>query len=1388
MSTFVSTLSNKLIPNFTLSPPTNFELVYKKISHIRSTLQVSSTGNHIVKSITDAEPKIDEEAKANGCKLGIDTHADSSCAGRHVRILEYISGKKFTVKPFLDTYSPQQDVSLINGVVAVDTDDGNGYILELNNFLDFTDNMNDSILVPMQARHNGIIIDDVPRELCYHGVSKQSIYTPDHNFSIPIEYNGPIPFVHVRYPTDEDLENYKWVELTSHSEWNPYPDSFVSAIAESPSSTFDSDCQSLFYDNLVQSINISSIASKSKKSSLSPEELSSLWKIPLQHAKRTLNATTNSYIRTNEGRLSRRFQTDLFQKRYRRMGGWFSRFYTDTLFFKTTTLDQSTCAQIYGNRAKFCKLYPMAVKSQAHESLSTFIHEIGVPSEIHSDGAKEIAQGQFRKLMNRHSIFHTSTEPYSPWENYAEDCIRLMKNSARYFMQAAQTPIRLLDHALIYACDIRNITATSSVAMKGRTPFEVTLGYSPDISEYTTFSWYQYVWYWEPEKPQKQLIGRWLGVTDHIGNGLTYKIINSNAEVLSRSTVIKLSREDLDNVDIQRRMKALADSIEKRIGTYEVAKNLDGQDSMDSPYMHLFDGDENPHPEELLEFLEDNNIPDADEGRYNDILAEELMDRYIGVKVLLPQKGKLQEAQVTSRKRTSDGKMLVGRQDGNPLLDTRLYNVEFPDGGIGEFSTNTIAESLYSNIDEEGYDLGLLDGIIAHRKLDNAISPEDGWYDNNGIRKRVITTKGWELRIKWKDGSTSWIPLKEIKASNPVEVAEYAVSRSIERESAFAWWVPTTLRTRRRMISRIKTSHKIRKRTKFGVIVPASIDEAKALDLENGNDLWERAIKKELEKVKIAFLLLEDNETPPIGSKLINYHIIFDVKMDLTRKARLVAGGHLNKEVPRHLTYSSVVSKESVRMCFMLAALNELDVLAGDIGNAYLNAKPREKCHVIITDELLFGAAAVGKKAVIVRALYGMKSSGAAWRDMISSYLKREMNFEMCLADNDIWYKESTKENGEKYYSYICIYVDDILICSGKPKRYMDKLGEIFHLKPESVKVPDVYLGADVRKKETVDGRNIWIIGANKYLKEALRIANDLLKKCGLRVSGSAKCPYSNSTFRPELDITPLCNSEQIQIYQQLIGILRWLVELGRVDVQLEVTQLSSFLTSPRIGHLHQAFHIFKYLEGKPNSWIPLDPEKLDIKFGGPAEEMPELRREMMKRIYQDAKEDVPSNSPEPRGKSVQVNCYVDANHAGDRVTRRSHTGILIFLNMALVSWFSKKQNTVESSTFGSEFIAMRIAVEKVKALRYKLRMMGVPIDGPANVFADNDSVVKSSMNPESTLNKKHVSIAYHLTRESFAAGIVDVYFIYSKENLADLLTKVLSYNDRKSIFECIFW
>ena len=133
---------------------------------------------------------------------------------------------------------------------------------------------------------------------------------------------------------------------------------------------------------------------------------------------------------------------------------------------------------------------------------------------------------------------------------------------------------------------------------------------------------------------------------------------------------------------------------------------------------------------------------------------------------------------------------------------------------------------------------------------------------------------------------------------------------------------------------------------KFGLKIPQSVDEAYELDKENGNDMWAVAIKKEMDSVQEfkTFQILKDDERVPVGYQEIKCHMIFDIKFnDLRRKARYVAGGHLVGKQPSYNTYSSVVSRESVRIAFLVAALNDLDIIAGDIINAYLHAETKEK-------------------------------------------------------------------------------------------------------------------------------------------------------------------------------------------------------------------------------------------------------------------------------------------------------------------------------------------------------------------------------------------------------------------------------------------------------------
>jgi hypothetical protein len=208
------------------------------------------------------------------------------------------------------------------------------------------------------------------------------------------------------------------------------------------------------------------------------------------------------------------------------------------------------------------------------------------------------------------------------------------------------------------------------------------------------------------------------------------------------------------------------------------------------------------------------------------------------------------------------------------------------------------------------------------------------------------------------------------------------------------------------------------------------------------------------------------------------------------------------------------------------------------------------------------------------------------------------------------------------------------------------------------------------------------------------------------------------------LDQTAELDAQRLNYYQGLVGVLRWICELGQVDILMPVSLMSRYLVSAREGHLQQLFHVFAYLKQCDRSTMVFDDTE-------PSYNLRRFATQDWSKYYPDAKEAIPENMPEPRGKPVMMTCFVDADHAGCQLTRRSHTGVILCINRAPIIWYSKRQNTVESSTFGSEFIAMKIAIELIEGLRYKLRMMGVPIEDPCNVFCDNEAVIKNSTRPE---------------------------------------------------------
>ena len=212
---------------------------------------------------------------------------------------------------------------------------------------------------------------------------------------------------------------------------------------------------------------------------------------------------------------------------------------------------------------------------------------------------------------------------------------------------------------------------------------------------------------------------------------------------------------------------------------------------------------------------------------------------------------------------------------------------------------------------------------------------------------------------------------------------------------------------------------------------------------------------------------------------------------------------------------------------------------------------------------------------------------------------------------------------------------------------------------------------------------------------------------------------------------------------------------------------MSSYVAMPREGHLQQLYHIFAYLKCHHNTRLVLDPSYPHI-------DIDDFEKKNWKEFYGDTKEPQPTNAPRPLGKELLIRCYVDADFAGDLLSRRSRSGFIVMLNMACIYWFSKKQSTLETSTFGSEFCAMKQACEYLRGLRYKLRMMGIPVNNPCFIYGDNQSVLWNTTVPESTLRKKSSSVAYHCVREGVSRDEWRTTYIKSADNPSDFLTKPL--------------
>lgn len=457
--------------------------------------------------------------------------------------------------------------------------------------------------------------------------------------------------------------------------------------------------------------------------------------------------------------------------------------------------------------------------------------------------------------------------------------------------------------------------------------------------------------------------------------------------------------------------------------------------------------------------------------------------------------------------------------------------------------------------------------------------------------------------------------------------------------------------------------------------------------------------------------------------------------------------------------YSRVVSLRGLCIVLFLAELNGLPTCNGlptwstDIGNAYLEAETEEKVYVIGGPE--FGTLQ-GHTLVIVKALYGLRSSGLRWHEKFADCL-RDLGFSQSKAEPDIWLRRA----GD-VYEYIAVYVDDLAMAMTDPAAFTTILQERYNFKLKGTGSITFHLGCDFFRDHT----GVLCMSPHKYIE---KMVDGYIRMFQSKPKATVYSPLKHGDH-PEMHDSPLLGPDAVLQYQSLIGSMQWAISLGHFDIATAVMTLSSFRAAPRDGHLDRAKRVVAYLVWMKQSAIRFRTERPDFSS------LVAPLHSWQHSIYGDVREEIPSDIPIPLGKMVTLTHYVDANLLHDWVSGNSVTGVLHFINQTPIDWHTKKQATVETATYGSKFVAARTCVEQIVDLCNTLRYLGIPVDSHSHMFGDNKAVVDSSTRMDAKLHKRHTALSFLFVRAAIASGMVYFYHSIGSINPADILSKHWAY------------
>ncbi|KAI3770443.1 hypothetical protein L6452_01576 [Arctium lappa] len=493
-----------------------------------------------------------------------------------------------------------------------------------------------------------------------------------------------------------------------------------------------------------------------------------------------------------------------------------------------------------------------------------------------------------------------------------------------------------------------------------------------------------------------------------------------------------------------------------------------------------------------------------------------------------------------------------------------------------------------------------------------------------------------------------------------------------------------------------------------------SLIEPKKTDDALRDPNWVSAMQEELtefSRKKVWNLVPRPSDKTVIGTKWV-FRNKLDEHGTVTRnKARLVAQGYRQEEgIDYDETFAPVARLEAIRLFLAYAVYKDFIVYQMDVKSAFLNGKLNEEVYVEQPPGF-YDPKHPNYVYKLDKALYGLKQAPRAWYDTLSSFLISE-NFERGKIDNTLFFRKI-----KGHIILVQIYVDDIIFGSTNPSlctRFAERMKKEY--KMSMMGELTYFLGLQIKQSDKGT-----FINQGKYVK-------DMLKKFDLTQTSAMKTPMA-----PPLTLNkdPSGKPVNVTTYRVMIGSLLYLTA-SRPDIMYSTCLCARYQSEPKESHLIAVKRIFRYLKGTPNLglWYPKD-------------------------------------------SGFDLTGYSDSDFAGCKLERKSTTGGCQLLGGKLVSWTSKKQNSVSTSTAEAEYVAAGSCCSQILWMRnqlldYDLQLSNIPI------YCDSTSAIAIANNPVLHSKTKHIEIRYHFIRDHVMNGDIELHFIPTDFQLADIFTKPL--------------